>query len=82
MKNFAIQWQAIQDKKDEDDPDVPTITKTLPIMKWCDAFIDYLGRCIGARMVPLSYVVRPTVAVPPTVPFFWQTIRIWKKLEV
>ena len=27
MSNFEIQWKALKDRKDEDDPDVPTITK-------------------------------------------------------
>ena len=32
MSNFEIQWKALKDRKDEDDPDVPTITKadTIP----------------------------------------------------
>ena len=68
MKNFAIQWQALCDKREEDDPDVPKISKTLPIMKWRDAFKDYLGRCIGARMIPLSYVVRADADVPALAP--------------
>ena len=38
MSNFEIQWKALKEKKDEDDPDVPTITKALPIIKWTEAF--------------------------------------------
>ena len=30
MSNFEIQWKALKDRKDEDDPDVPKITKALP----------------------------------------------------
>ena len=29
MSNFEIQWKALKDRKDEDDPDVPMITKAL-----------------------------------------------------
>ena len=58
MSNFEIQWKALKDRKDEDDPDVPTITKALPIIKWTEALQDFLHRVIGARMIPLAYVIR------------------------
>ena len=57
MSNFQIQWKALKDRKDEDDPDVPNITKDLPIFKWTEAFQDFLNRVIGARMIPLAYVI-------------------------
>ena len=57
MSNFEIQWKALKDRKDEDDPDVPKITKALPIIKWTEAFQDFLNRVIGARMIPLAYVI-------------------------
>ena len=40
MSNFEIQWKALKQRKDEDDPDVPKITKALPIIKWTEAFQD------------------------------------------
>ena len=46
-KNFELQWKALNQVKDEDDPDVPKISKSLPIMKWKDAFVDMLGRVVG-----------------------------------
>ena len=55
MSNFEIQWKALKDRKDEDDPDVPKITKALPIIKWTEAFQDFLHRVTGARMIPLAY---------------------------
>ena len=42
MKNFEIQWKALKERKEVDDPDVPKISKSLPIMKWMEAFQDYL----------------------------------------
>ena len=57
MSNFEIQWKALKNRKDEDDPDVPKITKALPIIKWTEAFQDFLHRVIGARMIPLVYVI-------------------------
>jgi hypothetical protein len=65
MKNFEIQWKALEDKKNGDEPEVPKITKALPIIKWTEAFRDYLHRMIGQRTIPLAYVIRPVVAVPP-----------------
>ena len=64
MKNFVKQWQSLEERKEEDDPETTTITKELPIMKWVEAFEDHLERCIGIRCIPLSYVVRDEVAAP------------------
>ena len=36
MSNFEIQWKAPKERKDEDDPEVPKITKALPIIKWTE----------------------------------------------
>ena len=38
MSNFEIQWKVLKERKDEDDPEVPKITKALPIIKWTEAF--------------------------------------------
>ena len=68
MSNFEIQWKVLKDRKDEDDPDVPKITKALPIIKWTEAFQDFLNRVIGARMIPLAYVIRIDPQVPGPAP--------------
>ncbi len=68
LKNFGIQWKALVDKKSDDPPDVPKITKQLPIMKWTEAFKDFLSRVIGARTIPLSYIVREDDDVPDPAP--------------
>ena len=68
MSNFEIQWKALKDRKDEDDPDVPKITKALPIIKWTEAFQDFLNRVIGARMIPLAYVIQIDPKVPGPAP--------------
>jgi hypothetical protein len=64
MKNFSEQWQSLQDKKGGDEPEVPKITKALPIIKWTEAYTDYTHRVIGARTIPLAYVIRPVADVP------------------
>ena len=68
MSNFEIQWKALKDRKDEDDPDVPKITKAVPIIKWTEAFQDFLNRVIGARMIPLAYVICNDPQVPGLAP--------------
>lgn len=68
IKNFEIQWKALKDRQNDDEPDVPTVSKSLPIMKWTEAFQDFLSRVIGKRMIPLAYVIREDVDVPAAAP--------------
>ena len=68
MKNFEIQWKALKDRKKEDIPDVPKISKALPVIKWTESFQDFLNRVIGVRCIPLSYVIREQEAVPAATP--------------
>ena len=67
IRNFAEQWKALNDRKGEE-IEVPKVTRSLPVLKWVEAFQDFLHRKIGARGIPLAYVVRETVQVPPIVP--------------
>ena len=68
MKNFDIQSKALKECKEVDDPDIPKISKSLPIMNWTEAFQDYLHRTIGVRTIPLAYITRETVDVPAIPP--------------
>lgn len=72
MEGFADEWQALVDRKDKDPPEVPKITKQFPVMRWSEAFKDFLQRVIGERTIPLAYVIRTNVAVaqppPPRAP--------------
>ena len=68
IKNFEIQWKALKAKKEEDTPEVPKISKSLPIIKWLEAFQDHLHRVIGVRMIPLAYVIRTNKDVPVVAP--------------
>ena len=67
-KNFEIQWKALKDRKEEDSLEVLKITKTLPIMKWTEAFQDYLHRMISVRVIPLAYIICTNSDVPMPVP--------------
>ena len=42
MKNLSEQWKAMEDKKGGDEPEVQKITKALSVIKWTEAFKDYL----------------------------------------
>jgi hypothetical protein len=65
MKNFIVSWKALKDRKDGETPEVPKISKTLSIIKWTEAFTDFLHRKIGVQMIPLAYVVRVDIVPPP-----------------
>ena len=54
MKNFDIQWTALKEKKGEDSPETPKISKVLPVIKWTEAFQDFLNRKIGNQNIPLA----------------------------
>ena len=51
MRNFYHMWKAIVARREAEDPAIPTITKTLPIIKWTEAFRDHLFRCVGSRHI-------------------------------
>ena len=69
MKNFEVQWKVLKEQKWDESPDVPKISKVLPVIKWTEAFQDFLNRKIGNRNIPLVYIIRnepnPPAAVPP-----------------
>ena len=69
MKNFDIQWTAPKEKKGDDFPETPKISKALPVIKWAEAFQDFLNRKIGNRNIPLAYIIHdepnPPAAAPP-----------------
>ena len=55
--NFEIQWKALKDHKDDNDPEVPKVTKALPLIKWTEAFQDFLHCTIGVHIILLAYVI-------------------------
>ena len=68
IKNFEDQWKALKGHKEDDEPDVPKISKSLPIIKRTEVFQDFLHQVIGVRMISLAYVTRAVVDVPVIVP--------------
>ena len=65
MKNFEIQWMALKARKKDEDPEVPNITKALPIIKWVETFQDFLHLTL---MIPLAYVICANANVPAQPP--------------
>jgi hypothetical protein len=69
LKNFELQWKALETRmKSNEDQEVPKISKSLVIIKWTEAFDDFLHRKIGTRTIPLAYVTRATAEVPAACP--------------
>ena len=69
MKNFNIHCTALKERKGDDSPETPKISKVLPVIKWTEAFQDFLNSKIGNRNIPLAYIIRdepnPPAAAPP-----------------
>ena len=65
VRDFTKQWAALKDMKDsQKDNEVPKISKSLPVIKWIEAFDDHLSMTIGVRNIPLSYVTRENEQPP------------------
>jgi len=66
-QHFADALKAFEELCNKPDPDIPLITKSLPIMKWFSAFHETLKRTFGTRRIPLAYATRPdaATATPP-----------------
>lgn len=56
MQDFTEQWKFLK-KCMEDKPDVPKITKELGVLRWSEAFLNYLAQCIGVQGAPLTYTM-------------------------
>ena len=65
LKNFNLEWKAIQAMAELTPPSVPCIMKNNPPLRWTDTFIDYCMNTFGVRTVPLAYIIRKNVDVLP-----------------
>ena len=68
ISRFKELWQALVDRRESDDADTPVISKSLPIIKWTEAFADHLHHCIGVRMIPFAYVIKESEDIDPQCP--------------
>ena len=67
LKDYGKQYESLIAKKESDEPSVPKISRSLPIVRWTESFEDFLHEMIGIRNIPLSYLIREVVpqAHPP-----------------
>jgi hypothetical protein len=67
IKYHSEYWTMFEKSIEDSEPELPKITKALPIMRWAEAFVNHLSRVLGVRSIPLTYVIRANVAVadPP-----------------
>ena len=69
IRSFKDQWKALKSRRKDEEVKVPKISKALPVMKWSEAFTDFLYRVVGIRMIPLAHVVienvSPARSLPP-----------------
>ena len=68
IKTFFEHWKALKSCKEDANPEVPKISKTLSIMKRIEVFSDFSCCVVGSRTTPLSYVIRDTVDEPAIAP--------------
>ena len=53
LKNFSDGMKALEELESKNGPEIPKISKSLPMMKWAPAFESLLSGCYGVRK-PLS----------------------------
>ena len=72
VKAFAEHdWKSLKVRKTATNkPETPKITRGLPVVKWTEAFSDFLNRVIGSSCyIPLAYVIcSEEAAVPAAAP--------------
>ena len=65
LKDFYIEWGALEHMEKQDAPKVPTLSKVNTPLKWCESFKHYLYALFGVRKIPLTYVIRESSTVSP-----------------
>ena len=61
IRSFKDQWKALKSSRNDEEVEVPKISKALPVIKWSDAFIEFLRRVIRIKMVPWAHVGKDNV---------------------
>ena len=65
LKDFRTEWDSIVKLEEQNNNDLPTISRELQIMQWQPAFVDHLSSVFGVRGIPLTYVIREKASVTP-----------------
>jgi hypothetical protein len=72
---FSQYLKALKNQKADDNKEPPKVTRSLPIGQWSKAFQISLEKTLGARDIPLAYVTRTKVILPPATPPLWSPNR-------
>jgi len=67
LKDFQIEYEALEKLAKETKPTVPTLSRTMTPIRWVESFKDCVFRTYGVRDTPLSYVIRDDAEVPSEV---------------
>ena len=65
---FKEDWKALKDRKKDETATLPKVSKNFSVVRWSEAFKDFLSRTVGRRNIPLSYVVRDNESVTNPAP--------------
>ena len=68
IKNFNLEFDSLKDRKKKE-VSTPQIGQKLDVARWTETFHSLLSRIVGARNVPLAYVVHDTDILDYTAPF-------------
>ena len=58
LAKFDVQWKALKDLNNQDDPDVPKLIKSGRIIKFIESFKMHLNAIVDERNFPLVYIVK------------------------
>ena len=69
LSNFKVEWDTLEDrKKKNDELTLPTVSRSLPIVPFFEAYETFAEEFIGQAGCPLAWIYRPDVAVAGVAP--------------
>ena len=69
MSNFKIEWDTLVDRKGKNDElTLPSISRSLPIVPFFEAYDTFVEEFIGQAGCPLKWIYQDAVAVPGAIP--------------
>ena len=69
LNNFKSEWESLKEQKSaNDEGSLPIISNKLSISNFFEAYETFVGNFVGQSGCPLTWIYRPTVAVPAPAP--------------
>ena len=69
LANFKIEWDTLVDRKRKNDEhSLPSVSRSLPIVPFFEAYDTFVGEFIGQAGCPLAWIYRGNVAVAGAAP--------------